>query len=111
VAGRGSKSVKYTLIYKYGLDDYPTTLLVAKGQKQKLAPCLKKFVPLVQQGLVDCFKNPTTVDNLLAKINPKYSASYWQTPVAESKFSEQSQMKYGIAEIRTPTAGRWGRPT
>ncbi|MBO0728452.1 MAG: hypothetical protein J2P57_04285 [Acidimicrobiaceae bacterium] len=108
ISAWGSKPLKYTLIYKYGLDDYPTTLIVAKGQEQKLTPCLRKFVPLVQQGLIDYFKNPTTVDNVLAKINPKYSASYWQTPVAESKFSAQAQLKEGIAENSSADGGSLG---
>lgn len=108
ISAWGKKPVKYTLVYKYGLDDYPTTLLVAKGQEQKMAPCLKKFVPLVQQGIVDYFKNPSTVNDVLAKINPKYSASYWQTPVAESKFSEETQLKDGIVENSNADGGALG---
>ena len=87
----GNKPIKYTYVYKLGLNDYPSAIQVATNQLKTLTPCLKKLVPMIQQAEVDYAKNPATVNAVLAKFNPTYSASYWTTPVAESNWAIKLQ--------------------
>lgn len=85
----GGKPIKEVFVYKLGLNDYPETLQVATGKLKAMSACLSRFVPLVQKAEVDYFANPSTVNHVLAKFNPKYSASYWTTPAAESAWADK----------------------
>jgi hypothetical protein len=44
-----AKPVKYALVSDAGYPFYPQDLSIRAGDRQKLAPCLKKLVPLVQR--------------------------------------------------------------
>jgi hypothetical protein len=92
----GGKPIKYTYVYKLGLNDYPSAIQVASGKLTQMTPCLKKLVPMIQTAQVDYAKNPTTVDNVLAQFNPTYSASYWTTPTAESAWAINLQKSQDI---------------
>ena len=85
----GAKPVKEVFIYKLGLNNYPEAIQVAAGKLKAMSACLSRFVPLVQKAEVDYFANPSVVNKVLAKFNPKYSASYWTTPVAESEWADK----------------------
>ncbi len=92
----GGKPVKYVYISQYGLNDYPTAIQVRRDKLASLSRCLTKLVPMLQQSIVDYFAHPQTVNEVLAKFNPKYSASYWTTPVAESVYSDKVQLAQKI---------------
>jgi hypothetical protein len=92
----GGKPIKYTYVYKLGLNDYPSAIQVASGKLKQMTPCLKKLVPMIQTAQVDYAKNPTTVNNVLAQFNPTYSASYWTTPTAESAWAINLQKSQDI---------------
>jgi hypothetical protein len=92
----GGKPIKYTYVYKLGLNDYPSAVQVATTKLKQMTPCLKKLVPMMQTAEVDYSKNPTTVDNVLAQFNPTYSASYWTTPTAESAWAIKVQKNQDI---------------
>src|SRR5215211_4193588 len=53
-----AKPVKYALVSDAGYPFYPQALSIRTADKAKLAPCLKKLVPLVQQAQVDYLNNP-----------------------------------------------------
>lgn len=92
----GDKPIKYTYVYKLGLNDYPSAIQVAKDKLKQMTPCLKKVVPMIQTAEVDYAKSPTTVDDVLARFNPTYSASYWTTPTAESAWAVNVQKSQDI---------------
>ena len=46
------------LVSDAGYPFYPQALSIRTADKQKLAPCLKKLVPLVQRAQVDYLANP-----------------------------------------------------
>jgi hypothetical protein len=87
----GSKPIKEVFIYKLGLNDYPSTIQVRADQLKSMSGCLSKLVPMLQKAVVDYFAHPATVNGVLAKFNPAYSATYWTTPVAESKWADTVQ--------------------
>jgi len=92
----GGKPIKYTYVYKLGLNDYPSSVQVATSKLKQMTPCLKKLVPMIQTAEVDYAKSPTTVDKVLARFNPTYSASYWTTPAAESAWAINLQKSQDI---------------
>lgn len=87
----GSKPIKEVFIYKLGLNDYPSTIQVRADRLKAMSACLTKLVPMLQKAVVDYFAHPATVNHVLAKFNPTYSASYWTTPVAESNWADRVQ--------------------
>lgn len=90
--------IKYTYIHQLGLDDYPSTIQVAKPKLKTMTPCLKRVVPLIQHAIVDYAKHPATVNKVLATFNPTYTASYWNTPVAESHYADTIMKKNKLVE-------------
>jgi hypothetical protein len=92
----GGKPIKYTYVYKLGLNDYPSAIQVATSKLKSMTPCLKRLVPMMQTAQVAYAKDPTTVNKVLAQFNPNFSASYWTTPVAESLWAIKVQKSQKI---------------
>jgi hypothetical protein len=92
----GNKPIKYTYVYKLGLNDYPSAIQVASDKLKSMTPCLKKLVPMIQTAEVAYAKSPSTVNSVLAAFNPTYSASYWSTPTAESNWAIKLQKSQDI---------------
>ncbi|GAA4172220.1 ABC transporter substrate-binding protein [Gryllotalpicola koreensis] len=67
------KPVKYQLIADTGWSPYPETMSVRTGDLEKLTPCLKKLVPIMQQADVDYLKNPTATNDLIDQLVQKYN--------------------------------------
>lgn len=77
------RPVDYLFISELGYDVYPSPLAVATGRLEELAPCLERFVPLVQQAQVDYLSDPTEVNDVIVAFNEAgYAASFWRTPRA-----------------------------
>jgi hypothetical protein len=67
------KPVKYQLVSATGWSPYPEAMSVRTGDLTKLTPCLKKFVPVMQQADADYFKNPTPTNTLIDTLVDKYN--------------------------------------
>lgn len=92
----GNKPIKEVFIYKLGLNDYPSTIQVRKDKLKSMSACLARFVPLLQKAEAAYVADPSIVNGVLAKYNPKYSASYWDTPAAESNWAIKTETADGI---------------
>jgi hypothetical protein len=67
------KPVKYQLIADAGFDFYQQMLSIRAGEKEKLAPCLKKLVPIMQQAQVDFMNDPASANKLILELVNKYN--------------------------------------
>jgi hypothetical protein len=67
------KPVKYQLVSQTGWSPYPEAMSVRTGDLAKLTPCLKKFVPVMQQADVDYIKNPTPTNKLIDTLVNDYN--------------------------------------
>ncbi|MGE0731248.1 MAG: hypothetical protein AB7O92_33460 [Acidimicrobiia bacterium] len=75
-----NKPVGYVLIHDLGYQAYPMALSVAADREAELAPCLEKFIPLVQQAQMDYVTNPDEINTLLADYNDNdLGAPFWKT--------------------------------
>lgn len=75
-----NKPVGYVLIHDLGYQAYPMTLSIAADREAELAPCLEKFVPLVQQAQIDYVTSPDEINTLLAEYNDNdLGAPFWKT--------------------------------
>jgi hypothetical protein len=66
------KPVKYQLVFDTGYPNYGASLTMRARDKDKLAPCLKKLVPIIQQSQVDTRANPGKTIPLVVKLNDDY---------------------------------------
>jgi hypothetical protein len=78
--GPGKKSYPNTdlqLINDTGYPNYAEALVIRAEDKDRLAPCLKKLVPIVQQSLVDFMNDPTATNNLVIAAVKADKSSVW----------------------------------
>jgi hypothetical protein len=87
------KRVKYQLIYDTGYPNYGASLTMRTRDKDKLAPCLKKLVPIVQQSQVDTRANPNKTIPLVVKLNEDYKTGVpYPKDLAEFAASQEKEL-------------------
>jgi hypothetical protein len=69
------KPVKFQLVYDTGYPNYGSLLSIRSRDKAKLAPCLKKLVPVVQQSQVEVHTKPEVQDRVI-DLTLKLSGAY-----------------------------------
>jgi hypothetical protein len=69
------KPVKFQLVYRTGYPNYGSLLTIRSRDKDALAPCLKKLVPIVQQSQVDVHTKPA-VQNQVIDLTLQLSEAY-----------------------------------
>jgi hypothetical protein len=75
-----NKPVKYALIHDTGYPMYPEALSIRSADKDKLAPCLKKLVPIVQRAQVDYMKSPDKTTPLVLRLVDEYHNGWQYSP-------------------------------
>ncbi len=68
------KPVRFQLVYDTGYPNYGEILAIRAGDKGRLAPCLSKLVPIVQQAQVDVLADPDETIDLTVKLNDAYQS-------------------------------------
>jgi hypothetical protein len=90
------KPVKFQLVYDTGYPNYGSLLSIRSRDKDKLAPCLKKLVPIVQQSQVDIHSKPELQDQVIGltlKIADAYdSKNPYTTESAEFAITQEKQL-------------------
>jgi hypothetical protein len=71
-----NKPVKYALVSEAGYPFYPQALSIRAGDKQTLAPCLEKLVPIVQRAQIDFLQNPDQTNAFIIKTVKAYN-TFW----------------------------------
>ncbi|MEV6105538.1 hypothetical protein AB0M28_12600 [Streptomyces sp. NPDC051940] len=104
------KPVAFQLLYDAGYPNYGNNLVVRAGDKDKLAPCLKKLVPVVQQAQVDFLADPAPAIDKAVAANDAYKGGFVFTKGA-GEFAAEQLAKLGIAandaEGKDTTAGNF----
>ena len=70
------KLLNYALVNDTGYPFYPQALSIRTADKEKLAPCLKKLVPLVQRAQVDFLANSERINAFIIKLVKDYN-TFW----------------------------------
>ncbi len=89
------KPVSYLLIKNSGYVPYPQTLAVRQGDLKKLTPCLKLFVPLVQQAQIAYEKNPAPVNAKLDQIVTALN-TFWVLSPGGDAYNAATQLSSGM---------------
>jgi hypothetical protein len=89
------RPIAFQLVHDTGFEAYTQTLAVRAGDRQRLAPCLRKLVPLVQRSIVDFISRPRRTNALVVDLVERYDNGWAYTP-ALADFSVRQQRLLGI---------------
>ncbi len=89
------KPVAFQLFFDAGYQDYSQTLGVRPADLAKLRPCLKKFVPMVQQAQVDFIKAPDRANAIIIDAVAQYK-DFWKYTKGLADFSVKTQKELGL---------------
>jgi hypothetical protein len=89
------KPVAFQLVFDTGYPNYPTVLGIRPDQKDKLAPCLKKVVPMLQQAQIDFMNNPKPTIDLIMRLTDEYKGG-WVYSRPNAEFAVAQMKKLGI---------------
>src|SRR6266508_2581553 len=70
------RPVAFQLVVDTGYPNYANVLSVRADQKAKLAPCLKRLVPMLQQAQVDFMRDPGRTLDLIVKLDQTYKGGF-----------------------------------
>jgi hypothetical protein len=70
------KPLQYALVNDTGYPFYPQALSIRAGDRERLAPCLEKLVPIVQRAQVDFLANPDKTNAFIIDTVKKYN-TFW----------------------------------
>lgn len=70
------KKLNYALVNDTGYPFYPQALSIRAADKQKLAPCLEKLVPMVQRAQVDYLANPDKTNAFIVDLVEQYDTGW-----------------------------------
>ena len=91
------KPVKFQLVYDTGYPNYGSLLTIRSRDKDTLAPCLKKLVPIVQQSQVDIHTKPDVqkrvIDLTLGIADAYDSKNPYTTESAEFAIAQETKLK------------------
>jgi hypothetical protein len=90
------KPIAFQLIHDTGFESYTQTLAVRAGDKDKLAPCLRRFVPLMQRSIADFVQQPERTNKLIVDLVIAYDSDIWSYSPDLAEFSVGQQLRLGI---------------
>jgi hypothetical protein len=70
------RPLRYALVNDTGYPFYPQALAIRSGDKQKLASCLQRLVPIVQRAQVDFLENPGKTNAFIIQLVADYK-DFW----------------------------------
>ena len=74
---RWGRQLRYALVNDTGYPFYPQALSIRSADKQKLAPCLRKLVPIVQRAQIDFVNRPKATNDLIISLVRQYHNKFW----------------------------------
>ncbi len=89
------KPMDFQLVNDTGYPQYFSTLAIRSGEKEQLAPCLEKLVPIFQKSTVQFAQNPEAAIKIILDLVPKYNTG-WQYSQGLADYSAQAMLDLGI---------------
>jgi hypothetical protein len=89
------KPLKFYLVNDAGYPVYFSSMSVRAGDKDKLAPCLKKLVPILQRSQVDFIAKPGPAIEVILDLVQQYKTG-WQYSKGLAEYSAGAMKKLGI---------------
>ena len=89
--------VRYQYVSETGYPDYRNMLVVRQDAQSRLSGCLKKLVPVLQQGMIDFMAAPEPVLKLIVRIDDEYASPY-PYPIEQGRAGVQVIRSDGLVE-------------
>ena len=90
-----SKPIAFELIHDAGLQIYSQTLAIRPADLDGMRPCLEKFVPIVQQSVVDFAADSARANAIIVDVVERIG-SFWQYSPELAEFSVDTQKDLGL---------------
>ena len=89
------KPLKFSLVNDAGFATYFASMSVRAGDKAKLAPCLKKLVPILQRSQIDFINNPGPAIAVILDLVKRYKTG-WVYSKGLAEYSAKAMKDLGI---------------
>ncbi len=89
------RPVQFQLIHDTGYPIYPETIVIRSGDKEKLSPCLRKLVPILQRSQVEYVQDAKSTNDLIVKLVDAYKVGFTYS-ADQAQFSVDQQLKLGM---------------
>ena len=89
------KAPAFQLLHDAGWQVYSQSLGVKPADLEELRPCLEKFVPIVQQAIVDSVTNPARSNAIIVDAVETFD-SFWAYSAELAAWSVQQQIDLGL---------------
>jgi hypothetical protein len=95
LAGGQSFDLDYQLVSDTGYPLYGQGVVIRKTDRERLAPCLKKLVPIIQHSAVDTLARPERTSALVVDVVRQYADAWTYSPGLAS-FTVQQMRGLGL---------------
>jgi hypothetical protein len=92
-----AKPLKYALVNDAGFTTYFSAVSIRAADKAKLAPCLKKLVPILQQSQIDFIANPEPAIAVILDLVQQYKTG-WVYSKGLADYSAKALKQLGIVD-------------
>jgi hypothetical protein len=89
------KPVAFELIHDAGFEIYSQALAIRTGDLEELRPCLERFVPVVQQAVVDYVASPERANAIIVDAVEQYQ-DFWIYSDGLAEYSIGAQVELGL---------------
>ena len=101
------RKLNFALVNDTGYPFYPQALSIRAADKQKLAPCLRKLVPIVQRAQIDFVNNPKATNDLIIKLVGQYNSELWSYDPGIAGYALQQMRAQFISNGSDQTLGNF----
>jgi hypothetical protein len=91
------KPLKYALVNDAGYPVYFSSVSIRAADKAKLAPCLKKLVPILQQSQIDFIANPQPAIAVILDLVKQYNTG-WVYDRGLAEYSAKALKQLGMVD-------------
>lgn len=99
------RDVDYAYVADTGYPNYRNALTVREDARDRLAPCLRKLVPILQRGMLDFMAEPAAVLRQIVTINSQYGTSF-PYPLSQAEYGVRVMRDDGL--VSNPREGAFG---
>jgi hypothetical protein len=89
------RPIAFQTLHDAGFQPYSQTLGIRPADKQALAPCLERLVPMVQQAAIDYLGAPETANAVIVDVVEQFDAE-WQYSAGLAAYSAAAQRDLGL---------------
>jgi hypothetical protein len=107
VVKQWGKPVKFQLVNDTGYPNYGEILAIRAADKDKLAPCLRKLVPIIQQAQIDVLAKPDATIDLTLKLSDAYKGGIPYTKESSEFAVQQARTLQLVGNGNDKTIGNF----